>query len=215
MKKQHILILISCLTLMIIVGICCFINIPRIKYSYDQTNDSYYVEYVYGNAKEYIIADYINGKPVTRIGARAFYQHNRLEKVIFEDVNLIKEIGRLAFSGCSSLKYIDLSNVDFIDRNAFEECYSLTKVVLSCEHLLTSLFYDCILLEEVVLYNTVSIGSWCFANTKIKKITLPETTKDVYINAFDLMFELEEINILSKDLYENEYLKSLNICNFL
>ena len=74
MNKAKLIMIgaISGLVLAVIVCLTCFILIPRIDYAYDKKTDSYYVKSVWGNSESYTIASSINGKPVTKIGDRAF-----------------------------------------------------------------------------------------------------------------------------------------------
>lgn len=216
MSKSKILIIgsITGMVIAFIIFISCFLLIPRIDYAYDSRTDSYYVKKVWGNSKSYTIAESIKGKPVTKIGDRAFYQKEKLESVYFENKKNLDKIGRLSFSGCINLKEIDLTFVSEIGMNAFEECKSLESVTIGAYHILVSTFYDCSNLKNVKLINTISIGSYAFANTKIEEIDIPASTITVYNHAFDLMNELKIINAYGNQLKNNEYLLSLGICNF-
>ena len=68
-----------------------------------------------------------HGKPVLGISTRAFYNHDNLEEIVFENPENIIFIGRLSFYNCNKLKYIDLSHTEEIDKNAFQFCKSLNK----------------------------------------------------------------------------------------
>lgn len=213
MKKQYILGLL--LVIFIVIGIYCFFNIPRINYQYDEVNNYYYVDKVYGNAKSYTIKGEINGISVKKIGDRAFKDLDNLEEVIFENKDELVYIGRLSFSGCNNLVNIDLSKVEEIGNNAFEECSSLKSVVLNVKHILGSTFYDCINLENVILNGTYSIGSFAFANTNIKKLIIPSSIKYIYIDAFAYMNNIEEILIYSNIVDDKQYIESCDFCKFV
>lgn len=60
---------------------------------------------------------------VVSIGREAFRDNMSLEKVILPPS--VKKIGIEAFVNCENLRYIDLSNVKVIDRDAFGNCRSL------------------------------------------------------------------------------------------
>ena len=57
MNKKLICVIISSISLMLIIFLICFYNIPRIDYDYDKKMDIYYVDKAYGNAKKYTILD--------------------------------------------------------------------------------------------------------------------------------------------------------------
>ena len=207
MKLKYKLIIVITISVIFVICIGCYLLIPRLDYAYDHDSDSYYVKYAWGNSDTYVIKESINGKPVTKIGDRAFYQKKNLITVKFENNN-ITSIGRLSFSGCVRLKEIDLSNVFEIGINAFEECYSLENVTLGVTHLSFSTFYDCTSLKNVVLLNTKSIGSYAFANTLIESIVLPDSIEDIYVYAFAEMKNLKNIYV-NKEFVIDGYLKTL------
>lgn len=216
MTKKNKLILLSVvgITSAVLIFLICFFMIPRITYSYDASTDSYYVSDVYGNAKSYTIQSSVHGKPVTRIGARAFFQKDKVESIHFMEDSEVTIIDRLAFSGCSSLVSIDLSNMLIIGRNAFDDCTSLEEVTLQVPHILGSVFYGCRSLTTVELLGVVSIGSFSFAETGIERIILPPSVATVYIDAFYNCPNLKEIIVQNSVLKHNSYLQNLGICTF-
>ena len=73
------------------------------------------------------IPAYINGKPVTEIGDKAFYNCATLKSVTIP--NTVTSIGTAAFSGCSSLRSVIIENgVTSIGNLAFSRCTSLTDI---------------------------------------------------------------------------------------
>lgn len=72
-------------------------------------------------------------------------------------------------------------------------------------------FYECILLESIVLPDTVTeIGTNAFANcTKLTEITIPETTTKIADNAFSYPKKLTIKGV--KDSYANKYADDKNI----
>ena len=181
-----------------------------ISYKYDENLDGYVVSKAFGNSKSYNIKKEHKGKLVKGIGERAFYRHTRLETIIFEDKDNIDVIMKLAFSECPNLKNIDLSGVEEIKRNAFSYDYSLTNIELNTAHIGASAFYKCTSLYDVKLNdNLISIGSMAFSYTKIEEITLPDTTKVVYENAFKYCDNLNKIYIYNTELLVDSYLNEL------
>lgn len=68
---------------------------------------------------------------VTEIGTNAFTGSTRLKEVLTTQNSKLEKIGNGAFSGCSSLKSIDLKNIKEIGKQAFYGCNSIKKVYLS------------------------------------------------------------------------------------
>ena len=208
MNKKLICVIISSISLMLIIFLICFYNIPRIDYDYDKKMDIYYVDKAYGNAKKYTILDEKNGKKVLYIDEKAFMDKTRLEFITLGE-NITK-IERLAFSNCKNLKDIDLSNVITVERNAFMDCKSLESINLaSCIDVLGGAFIDCESLENVSFGNINSIGTYAFTGTSISEIELPKSLELLGINAFYGCNELKKIKCYSKDLKDDEYLLSL------
>ncbi len=216
MKKKILMLAIPITIFIVIFSLLLFYNIPRIKYKYDSSTDSYFVDEVYGNAKVYEIKNEYNNKMVTTIGVRAFYNHSNLEEIILPtNVSLIN---RLAFSQCPKLKKINLENVKDISRNAFDNDISLTEIKLdNLINLGASAFLNCPL-DKVDFSNNnclLSIGSMCFMNSKIKEINIPRSCKTIGEDCFYNCKNLIQINVYGSLLKNNDYLKSLDIVNYI
>lgn len=214
MKKRYIISLgiLGGVILFLLIFLICFFNIPRITYGYDSETETYYVDHVYGNAKTYTIANEVNHRPVTKIRSRAFMDKTELEEVRFGSSLIVIE--RLAFLNCKKLKTIDLSGVEIIGRNAFENCLSLESVHLTVEDIMGGTFMGCSKLQNIVLENTLSIGSYAFAETSVIELTIPRTCASIGNDAFYECLELNKIVVLSYELRNNAYLKSLGIVDF-
>lgn len=66
---------------------------------------------------------------VTSIGKRAFYQNNKLKKVVFG--KNITQIGKKSFYGCNSLKVIKLNKkLSIIGDSAFSKCIKLQYIAI-------------------------------------------------------------------------------------
>ena len=119
-----------------------------------------------GNYPEIIIPEIIDGKPVTKIGGRAFHECKILKSMgIPESVAVI---GDLAFSRCDSLTDISIpSSLTHIGDNAFCHCSSLRRVEFpdSLKTIGYSAFYGCRSLTEVTIPRSVTeIGTAAFSN---------------------------------------------------
>ena len=111
---------------------------------------------------------------VTKMGFSAFNECTLLETVnIPEAVTVIPDY---CFSGCSTLKSIIIPNqVTQIDYGAFSGCFSLTSVQFS--------------------KNLVTIGAYAFFNTGLTAAYLPNTIKEIGVQAFFNCQKLKSIHL--------------------
>jgi len=185
--KDKLRWIIPLITVVLLIGVLVgyYYFKPRIKYVYDEYTDTYLVDKAYGNSKEYTIPETYFGKTVSGINVRAFYKHSKLEKIIFEKKENIKNIKRLAFSECPNLKEIDLSMVEVIERNAFSYDKSLNNVTINARNIGFSAFYKCESLTNITLNEGVeTIGALSFSYSTFTELTLPKSIKEVYDDAF-------------------------------
>lgn len=210
-KKNFIgLIVIISLGIISAIITICWYNIPRLSYTYMKEYDGYVVDHAFGNSKKYTIPASYKDSKVVGIGTRAFYKHDRLLEIEFENQDNIEIIMKLSFYQCSNLEYIDLLGVDTIERNAFSYCTSLNNIELDAYQIGASAFYKCEALDTISLNEGIkSIGSMAFSNTKISDIILPRSVTHVYSDAFIDMEELKSITIQNEMLMNNDYIKSL------
>ena len=184
-----------------VISLSLFLLIPRLDYAYDSNTDSYYVKYAWGNSEQYTIKDYINGKPVTKIGDRAFYQKDKLVTINIINKDNLKDIGRLAFSGCKNLENIDLSNLDDVKSALITELSmskpSVVGIILGSvkwklegeklsfavksEHHLVQLKSNSVMLKDIVskIYNrNISLEFFVEEEvTEVKQVELPSSVK--------------------------------------
>ena len=199
--------LLVCLFLIIFMFIYYF-NKSRLTYVFQESTNTYYVDKAYGNSKSYTIPKEYNGKAVTGISVRAFYDHSNLEEVIFESPELIKTVERLSFSKCPKLKTIDLRYVKTIERNAFSYDETLNNIETGAKNIGASAFYKCTGLKNVVLNEGVeTLGELSFSYTSISHLKLPKSMKTVYNNAFEYLDTLEELLVYYQ--LNSTYLKNL------
>ena len=97
---------------------------------------------------------------VTHINEYAFARLTGLEEVVLPK-SLIN-IGVGAFYGCTKLKTINLENVKFINKSAFEDTA----------------------LQEVKLDTINAIGDYAFRNAKLNYIDLPKSSQSLGVGAF-------------------------------
>jgi len=131
--------------------------------------------------------------PVTKIANGAFANHEELTEIkfssSFEAPCLIDSIGGEAFSGCSSLKSIDIPNtVMSIGASAFEDCTALNSVELS--YSLTSIseeaFKGCTALSTIKIpFNVTEIKTDAFMGcSKLATVYISKNTKSIDETAF-------------------------------
>ena len=164
-----------------------------------------------GNQSDIQIPESINGKPVTVISARSFYNNKVIKSVEIPstitsiqtqafakctnltDINIpssVTEIKTMTFQGCTSLKYIELPNsVQRIEDSAFKDCIDLKSIDIP--EAVTAIedytFYGCSQLDTVILPNSiVTIGREVFRNCKkLKQINLPNGISSIGSGTFD------------------------------
>lgn len=109
-------------------------------------------------------------------------------------------LGAKAFSKATNLEkinsYVKLTGID-----TFEECYSLTDVVLSTSN--TSIprgsFYLCTNLESITIPTAVTtIGDYAFTNTRINNLTIPNNVTSIGQAAFANSFNLDNLTLSTK-----------------
>lgn len=129
---------------------------------------------------------FYNEKPVTAIGANAFYNCRNL--VTLKLPETVAAIGREAFSLCKKLSDITLpSGKCEIKQGAFTGGDVLKKVKLPRVTTdLTEMFYGCDSLETVILPESLSkIGQFAFYYcTSLKTIVIPENVDTISPDAF-------------------------------
>lgn len=96
-----------------------------------------------------------------------------------------------AFKGCSALQSVDLpvctsiSSGNDYTNGAFRDCTSLTDLKLpQCTTIGNGVFYGCSSLHSVDLPKVESIGNNAFWGSGIRKISLPETLKNMGYQCF-------------------------------
>lgn len=121
---------------------------------------------------------------VTEIAESAFSACSALESI---DISNVKTIGDGAFKDCKNLNSIDILNINTLGEKAFYGCEKLKAVKIpdAIEELKYATFYGCKALESISIPDGVkTIGSDCFSDcSSITEITIPEsvTFMDSYI----------------------------------
>ena len=140
----------------------------------------------------------IDGKPVTGIGAYAFFSCKGLTGISIPD--RVISIEERAFWDCASLTEITIpKSVTSIGKHAFAECANLTKVTISegVKSIGNSAFEECTSLTEITIPESMtSIGDYAFQKcTSLTEITISEGATSIGNYAFHSCTSLTEISI--------------------
>ncbi len=152
------------------------------EYQYRANTDSYFLIGIgeASNESKLIIPAYYEGKAVTRVGYKAFYQNTTLKSVKIG--SCVTEIGDHAFYECTSLESI-----------TFAENGRLTSIG-------DDAFRGCSLLESIVLPEGVTlIGDDTFAYcSSLESISLPDSVTSIGRRSFDQTAYYNDANHLDK-----------------
>ena len=144
------------------------------------------------------IPDTINGKKVTGIGYRAFYDCRSLTSItILEGVT---SIGQEAFFGCSGLTSLTISNsVTSIGYMAFRECRSFTSITIpnSVTSIGDRAFWYCKSLTSITIPSSVTnIGSCAFGTcSSLISINVSDNNK-YYCDVDGVLFNKDKTEII-------------------
>lgn len=159
---------------------------------------------------EYVIPETYKGKPVKKIGVRAFSGCKQLKSIVINDG--IKMIDSDAFFKCSELEYAYIGeSVEAMRRTAFDECDKLATVYWNVKEFknhesvifgekskvtnaiigekvetLTCVFSTCKTITGInIPVNVKTITSYAFQKCSgLAEITIPQTVSEVGIFAF-------------------------------
>ena len=168
--------------------------------TYEDNGDSVTITGYTGNEASVVIPNEIEGKPVTAIGERAFYQNKTLTSVAIPDS--VTGIGKSAFYK-SGLENINIpAGVTTIGMYAFANCESLSSATFADGSALSSIGSDVFAssgLENIEIPAEVtSIGEFAFNNCEsLSSVTFAEGSRLSSIGdfAFSLTYSLTSIEI--------------------
>jgi len=183
---------------------------PASSFKYSVNKDSTVTITGYtGSETDIIIPGRIEGKKVTSIGNRSFYEKKSLTGVTIPDS--VTSIGNFAFTNCTNMTSVTIPNsvisigeyafqnsaltsvtipnsVTSIEKQVFYECRKLSKVMIGdgVKSIGSSAFESCVGLTNLTLGNNIQlIGTDAFYGCeKLKSVTIPASTKEIGYRAF-------------------------------
>ena len=171
------------------------------------------------------ISDSYNNLPISIVLGGGFYEFQEIKSITFAENSKLIGIGEKAFSGCHSLKSIEIpKSVTLISPYAFEECRSLTGIEIpeGVKIINDGTFYECTSLASIMIPSGVtsigghafqyctslasvtfgknsklnSIGDYAFSScTSLKSIEIPSSVTSIGKNAFYHCTSLTSIEI--------------------
>lgn len=126
------------------------------------------------------------GRGVTKFGQRCFYGCFSLECVTIP--NNVAAIDTYGFYVCDSLKFAVMPNGLSLGTSSFEQCGSLTMVVLpsDADYIPSRLFHSCYSLKRLYIPPpSKAVGDYCCQNCySIREVVLHNTLTKIGVNAF-------------------------------
>lgn len=128
--------------------------------------------------------------------------------------NIIKRIGKFAFSSCKNLKSVTFvsksstfSVLELIDDNAFSGCESLTEIAIpeSVRRIGSSCFHTCSNLKSVTFLNSKleNIGNYAFSYcSSLAEITVPSSIKSIGEFCFESCSSLHNFTFKGEEKIE-------------
>ena len=141
------------------------------------------------DATSVVVPAEIDGRPVAKIGVRAFKNQTSLTQIVLPPS--VREIADSAFSGCASLSDVVFqprSELEIVGNRVFAGCSALTSIVLpdGVKQIGEAAFARCAALTQVVLPSSVkSIELGAFSQcAALTQIDLPAALEELGETAF-------------------------------
>lgn len=166
-----------------------------LDYNFTLIGKNYTLTSYAGNSNKIKIPSIYNGKAVTVIGERAFYDCSEITEIVLPDT--IKEIGKEAFGYCTSLKKIKISACTRLKDKAFIGCTSLTEIYFPEKliHIGVAPFAECTSLSKISIESEVISDKVFAENKNLKEIVLGSGVTEIAQKAFKDCSSLESITL--------------------
>ena len=183
---------------------------PAEKFRYTlNSNGTATITGVDDNLSEAVIPAELYGHKVTVISYGTFDKCRQMSAIKLPEG--VESIGSWAFANCTELRTINIpDSVKEIGETAFTACWSLESIDISPAHpvfekinnLLVSKRDNTVLTHTTVYYDVCDIpagitriGEDAFSNSKMSRVIIPDTVKEIATCAFDECRNLEEVVI--------------------
>ncbi|MBR1867727.1 MAG: leucine-rich repeat protein [Clostridia bacterium] len=198
-------------------------NLEKIRFADDFDHDITWGSSVFAGGRNVPskLNDVIFPASITTVG-ESMFRYTQIKFVSYENFPGIIDIGDYGFNS-TALEYIDLSKnkgfgmsfTNYFDindpvihngRDAFSDCYKLTRVILNSDLVAISASafdYDSALEEIVIPNSVIEVGMYAFRQTGLKNIVIPDSvqyisgggSEDFPAGAFTQCRSLEEVTI--------------------
>lgn len=168
--------------------------------SYIRVNDnSYYMAVGYNEN----VADIVHLDKNTRFITSFAFMNAPIKSVVMPNV---VGIGKLAFSNCKKLEYIDFPNtLKYIGERAFSMCTKLNGINVDVEEIAEAAFYSCDCLKDFRLgSNTKKIGFEAFGDTDLFDFEIPESVESFNSGMFGSDSRIQQVYIPGNRIWKNE-----------
>lgn len=164
---------------------------------------------VYADESLYDVCDQVEhvyiGKEITSIEPEAFCYFTQLKSVEFEEGSQLSAVGAYAFSGCSSLEYVNLpASTRTVGTAAFLDCTKLSWASFgsgssALNAISASAFSNCKALNDIELPKSLrTIGDYAFSGCEaLTGISIPAKVETVGEGAFENCPRLTDVKIES------------------
>ena len=146
-----------------------------------------------------VIPEYINGMMVVAIKENAFQDNKNIKTLTLSGT--VEVISHHAFAGCENLESVTFADTSVLNPN-------ITGTQSQLKYIRDNAFENCTSLTEVIIpYSVKQIDSYAFAGcTNIKKILIPSTVEYIMQYAFNGLIALEEVQYYGFEYdYNNMY----------
>ncbi len=148
-------------------------------FTFTQSGNGFSVTAYSGEAKMVVVPAEHDGKPVTVIGEKAFYDCSNITEISLP--TSIKEIGEYAFGYCTSLQKIVIPNATRVRNYAFRGCGSLTEISIpsDCIELGNGAFMGCASLKKLTLNGSAVTKETLADCTSVTDLTIASSVRTI------------------------------------
>lgn len=168
--------------------------------NYIRVNDNpYYMAVSYNKD----VADIVHLDKNTKFVASFAFMNAPIKSIVMPGV---VSIGKLAFSACKKLEYIDFPDtLEYIGERAFSMCTKLCGLSINVEEISDAAFYSCDCLREFKLGPKIKrIGFEAFGDTDLFEFEIPESVESFNSGMFGEISRIQEVYIPGNRIWKNE-----------